>query len=79
MRARFSPAPSLDALTDLTPHEIVARFPESLAVFRRHGVDLAEWGASPLEVLTDELGQGAGSLLLRELGRAQRWRSPSGA
>lgn len=79
MRARFSPAPSLDALVELTPHEVVRRFPESLAVFRRHGVDLVERGARPLRELIDAWGEDGGRFLLRELGRASRWRSPSGS
>ncbi|MDX1566667.1 MAG: hypothetical protein R3223_02635 [Longimicrobiales bacterium] len=84
MRADFPPPPDPSReLVRLTPHEIVRRFPETLRVFRRHGVDLRERGVLPLEELAEELveerGEEAGRLLIREIRRALDWRSPSGA
>lgn len=77
MRADFPPPPaSFDALAKLTPHEVVSRYPESLAVFRRHGADLREVGARPLEDLVADWRPEEGRLLMREIGRALSWRSP---
>ncbi|MFP3947970.1 MAG: hypothetical protein ACLFWG_04510 [Longimicrobiales bacterium] len=83
MRAHFPPPPdTADGLVRLTPHEIVRRFPETLRVFRRHGVDLRERGAHPLDELAadlvEERSDEAGRLLVREIARALEWRSPAG-
>lgn len=80
MRPYFPPAPdSPGELVRLTPHEIVRRFPETLRVFRRHGVDLQERGARPLRELVEELGDEVGRLLVREADRVLEWRSPAGS
>lgn len=77
MRVDFrSPPPSLDALVELSPHEIVRRYPESLAVFRRCGVDLPDAGARPLSEVVAGRGPDEGRRLVREIGRTLAWRGP---
>lgn len=77
MRFDFpSPPSSPGDLLDLSPHEVVRRYPESLAVFRRHGVDLFEAGARPLSELVGGWSPDEGRRLVRELGRTLAWRAP---
>jgi regulator of cell morphogenesis and NO signaling len=47
-----------DALTaDLTVNEIVARFPETVAVFNQYGVDTCCGGGVPLPLAAERAGR----------------------
>jgi len=53
-------------------HVVVRDYPETLAVFRRAGIDAAERGAEPIQALADDAGP-----LLDELRQAVDWRRES--
>lgn len=74
MRLDVRPPPTKATLLQRTPHELVRDFPETLAVFRRHEVDLARLGA---RTLAEREGDGVDELTER-LARALRWRDGEG-
>lgn len=74
MRLDLRPPPTAAELLKRTPHELVRDFPETLAVFRRHDVDLSRLGARPLG---EWKGDGADELA-GPLRRALRWRAEEG-
>lgn len=54
-------------------HVVVREFPETLEVFRRHGVDVARHGATPV---SSAVGDADAGPLLDALTAAIRWRVP---
>ncbi len=65
MRKPFPPAPaSLEAI----PLQVLVReYPETLAILRRHGIDLARGGAEPVSDLPEHVR--------RELRTGLEWRA----
>lgn len=57
-------------LQDTTAHEVVRDFPETLRVFRAHGVALRRYGAEPVGQMP-----GASAGLAEALAAAVAWRS----
>ncbi|HEY8469733.1 MAG TPA: hypothetical protein VIL18_08825 [Longimicrobiales bacterium] len=65
--------PTAPELAAMLVHVVVREFPETLEVFRRHGVDVAHHGATPVSGALE--GADAGPLL-DALAAAIRWRVP---
>lgn len=74
MARRRGPLPPLPVaeLAARSVHVVVRDYPETLAVFRRAGIDAAERGAEPIQALADDAGP-----LLDELRQAVDWRRES--
>jgi hypothetical protein len=68
MRVPFLPRPSREELFTSTVHMIIQDFPETLADFRAHGVQLDELGHRTLEEFEDPVA------LLDDLEASTFWR-----
>lgn len=66
--------PDAEMLGRAPMHVVVRDFPETLAVFRAHGVPVSEVGGEPARAH----GAEAGGALVEELARATAWRRPPG-
>jgi hypothetical protein len=67
--------PTAPELAAMLVHVVVREFPETLEVFRRHGVDVARHGAMPVAGAVEEADAGP---LLDALATAIRWRARDG-
>lgn len=68
VRTRTGPRPTSSVLLDSPLHVVAREFPETLTVFREHGLSLAGLGDRALSEIP-ETGE-----LLAELEAATRWR-----
>lgn len=73
MRVPFLPRPSREELFTSPLHTIVRDFPETLADFRAHGVELEDVGDHTLEEFDDPVA------LLDDLEASTFWRPGPGA
>ncbi|HWV57869.1 MAG TPA: hypothetical protein VNZ57_10485 [Longimicrobiales bacterium] len=68
--------PDVDALADLPVHVVVRDFPETLAVFRREGVDVAALGGESVRAAA--AGRESAGGLIESLMAALAWRAAPG-
>lgn len=70
MQPHYVPPAAQPELAALPVHLIVRDYPETLAVFRRHGVDLPRQGGEPVLAAVE----GDAGALLAALAEAIAWR-----
>ncbi|HEX7049489.1 MAG TPA: hypothetical protein VF188_04700 [Longimicrobiales bacterium] len=68
-RPELVPAPPEAVLAERPLHAVARDFPETLAVFRAHGVDVPRRGAAPIAAAAEDAGP-----LLADLAAAMDWR-----